>query len=63
MLGVVKLLYSLSNSLPMLREILIDIVSFIKDANAANKYKKKCSVIDSRIDSILNRMHHDKNKK
>jgi len=60
MLGVVKLLYSLSESLPILRSLLIDLVSMLKDINANRNKAQKDSVVHSRIDSLLLRMHHHK---
>ena len=59
MLGLVKLLYSLSNSLPILRSILIDLVSLLKDWNASSRKKAKDEIVHSRINSLLHRMHHD----
>ena len=59
MLGLVKLLYSLSKSLPVLREILIDLVSLIKDINSNKRLDTKNAIVNSRIDSFLYRMHNN----
>ena len=62
MLGLIKLLYSLSNSLPMLRSILIDLVSFLKEFNASRRKEAKDEIVNSRIDSLLHRMHNDQTR-
>ena len=58
MLGLIKLLYSLSEAIPILRSLLIDLVSMLKEANVNRRKKFKDSVVCSRIDSLLIRMHH-----
>ena len=63
MLGLVKLLYSLSESLPILSSLLMDLVSMLKDIQANRRKEAKDEIVNSRIDSILNRMHHDKTGK
>ena len=60
MLGLVKLLHSLSEAIPILRSLLMDLVSMIKDIQANRRKEAKDEIVNSRIDSILNRMHHNK---
>ena len=45
MLSLVKLLYSLSNSVPILRSILIDLVSFLKELNAIRRKRLKMRLL------------------
>ena len=59
MLGLIKLLHSLSESIPLLRSLLIDLVSMLKDANANRRKEAKDIEVRSRIDSILHRLHSD----
>ena len=58
MLGLIKLLHSLSESIPLLRSLLIDLVSMLKEANANRRKEAKDETVNSRIDSILHRVHH-----
>ncbi len=60
MLGLVKLLHSLSEAIPILRSLLMDLVSMLKEINASQRLQDKNVEVCSRIDSILLRMHHHK---
>ena len=58
MLGLIKLLYSISEAIPILRSLLIDLVSMLKDVNANRRKQIKDAEVRSNIDAILYRMHH-----
>ena len=59
MLGVIKLLYSLSEAAPIFRSLIIDLVSLLKDINASRRKTDKDICVESRIQSVLYRLHHD----
>ena len=62
MLGLIKALFSLSEAIPVLRSLLIDLVSMLKDLNAARRLRDRNAIINSRIDSILLRMHNKQSR-
>ena len=58
--GLVKLFYSLSNAVPILRELLIEHVWFHKDFQVNGRLDEKNETVNSNINALLHRMHKRK---
>ena len=56
MLGLLKLLGSICEAIPAIRELLLDVVSMIKAAHARTRRHAKDNAVDSAINDALKRM-------
>ena len=56
MLGLLRLLASICDAIPAIRELLVDVASMIKTAHARTRRHAKDDAVDSAINDALKRM-------
>ena len=56
MLGLIKLLYSLSASVPALRELVLDLISMLRAFQSQRRKDAKDEAVDIAIDDVFKRM-------